>query len=213
MGLSVPHAQIRIEGNSQASSGPLLITHWGFSGPAVLKLSAWAARDLQEKNYSFNLRISWLGERGEEDVRKRFEEAREHWNARMIAGHPLFDLPRRLWEHHVAECGITAGMKWADLPKKNRNQLVEKLLNDVYAVKGKTTFKEEFVTCGGISLKDIDFRSMESRVCKDIYFAGEVLDVDGVTGGFNFQAAWTTGYIAAQSISRLAENSDKSLEG
>jgi predicted Rossmann fold flavoprotein len=211
MGLSVPDARLRIEGHSLTSSGPLLITHWGFSGPAVLKLSAWAARDLQEKNYSFNLRISWLGERGEEEVRKRFDEARDQWNARMIAGHPLFDLPRRLWEYLVAESGISIGMKWADLPKKNRNQLTEKLLNDVYAVKGKTTFKEEFVTCGGISLKDVDFRTMESRICKGIYFTGEVLDVDGITGGFNFQSAWTTGYIAAQSISRMIENGEAPL--
>jgi predicted Rossmann fold flavoprotein len=200
MGISVPAAKLRIEGSNRTSVGPLLITHWGFSGPAVLKLSAQAARDLADCNYHFQVGVSWI-ENGKEDlVRNRFAEARSQWNARLIVGHPLFDLPRRLWEYFVQDAGIPDTLKWADLPKKNANQLVAKLVHDVYTVKGKTTFKEEFVTCGGVSLGDIDFKTLQSRRCPGLYFAGEVLDIDGVTGGFNFQSAWTTGWIAAQSI-------------
>ncbi len=205
MGLSVPTALVRIEGSPLFSSGSLLITHWGFSGPAILKLSAWAARDLYERNYIFNIRISWLGELKEEEVRLRFADARANWNIRLVSGHPLFALPRRLWEHLVSEAGISSGTKWADLSKQQMNKLTANLLNDMYAVKGKTTFKEEFVTCGGIDLSEVDFRTMESRRCKGIYFAGEVLDIDGVTGGFNFQSAWTTGWIAAQAIAAAEE--------
>jgi predicted Rossmann fold flavoprotein len=200
MGLSVPDALVRIVGSSLSSSGPLLITHWGFSGPAILKLSAWGARELNDRNYEFALRISWLGDLKEEQVRFRFADARSHWNTRLVAGHPLFELPRRLWEYLVVESGISSECNWSDLTKQQMNKLNECLLNDVYTVKGKTTFKEEFVTCGGIQLADIDFRTMESRRCKGLYFAGEVLDIDGVTGGFNFQSAWTTGWIAANAI-------------
>jgi predicted Rossmann fold flavoprotein len=200
MGLSVPDARIRLDGLAYSYSGPLLITHWGFSGPAILKLSAWAARDLSQCNYNFGIRISWLGEKKEDEVRNRFAEARESWNTRHVSGYSLFELPRRLWEHLVSESGIVADLRWADLPRKNMNKLIESLLNDTYTVKGKTIFKEEFVTCGGIDLREIDFRSMESLICKNLFFAGEVLDVDGITGGFNFQAAWTTGFITAQAI-------------
>jgi hypothetical protein len=200
MGLSVPNALVRIEGSALSSSGPLLITHWGFSGPAILKLSSWGARELNDRNYAFNLRISWVGELKDENVRLRFAEARSHWNTRLVAGHPLFEVPRRLWEYLVSESGISSQTNWADLTKKQMNKLAEGMLNDVYTVKGKTTFKEEFVTCGGITLGDIDFRTMESRRCKNMYFAGEVLDIDGITGGFNFQSAWTTGWVAAQAM-------------
>jgi predicted Rossmann fold flavoprotein len=200
MGLSVADALIRLDGLPYSNAGPLLITHWGFSGPAVLKLSAWAARELNQCNYQFGIRISWIGEKKEEELRNRFAEARERWNTRYVSGHPLFELPRRLWEHLVSESDIAADLRWADLPKKNMNKLIESLLNDSYTVKGKTTFKEEFVTCGGIDLGEVNFRSMESLICKNLFFAGEVLDMDGVTGGFNFQAAWTTGYIAAKAI-------------
>jgi predicted Rossmann fold flavoprotein len=205
MGLSVPDATVRIEGLTLTSTGPLLITHWGFSGPSVLRLSAWAARELNDKNYQFNVRIAWTGNRKEDELRLRLTEVRTTWNARQIAVHPLFDLPKRLWEYLVTESGIGPELKWADLPKKNMNKLIEKLLNDIYPVKGKTTFKEEFVTCGGIALEDVDFRTMESHRCPGIFFAGEVLDIDGVTGGFNFQSAWTTGWIAAQALGRKDE--------
>jgi predicted Rossmann fold flavoprotein len=208
MGLSVPNAGIRIDGFPMKTSGPLLITHWGFSGPAVLKLSAWAARELNDKSYDFTIRISWNGDLTEEDIRIRFSEVRMQWNTRQVAVHPLFDLPKRLWEHLVAESGIASDLKWADLPKKNMNKLVEKLINDTYLIKGKTTYKEEFVTCGGIALSDVDFRTMESRKCKGLYFAGEVLDIDGITGGFNFQSAWTTGWIGAQTLALICKKNE-----
>jgi len=202
MGVAVPDASVRITGLSLATSGPMLITHWGLSGPAVLRFSAWAARDLWERKYDFTVLISWIGAMKEETVRLKFSEVRARWNTRQIAVHPLFDLPRRLWEYLVKESGIAPDMKWADLPKKNSNKLIEKLLNDSYAVKGKTTFKEEFVTAGGISLSEVDFRTMESRLVPGLYFTGEVLDIDGITGGFNFQAAWTTGWIAANALAK-----------
>ncbi len=203
MGLSVPDAQVKIEGLPLVSNGPLLITHWGFSGPSILRLSALAARELQERNYIFDIRISWTGTKKEEEIRLRFSEVRMIWNTRQIAVHPLFDLPKRLWEYLVEQAGIEPEMKWADLPKKNMNKLINSLLHDTYTVKGKTTFKEEFVTCGGIALEDVDFRTMESRKCKNLYFAGEMLDIDGITGGFNFQSAWTTGWIAAQGMGQV----------
>jgi predicted Rossmann fold flavoprotein len=203
MGLSVPEARVRIANSKLESSGPLLITHWGFSGPAILRLSAWAARELSLRNYHFPVLISWLGNKKEDEIREHLVEMRKEWKLRQILTHPLYALPKRLWEYLVSSVGIGNELKWADLPNKNMNRLIEKLINDVYEVKGKTTFKEEFVTCGGVSLNEIDFRTMESRTCKGLYFAGEVLDVDGITGGFNFQAAWTTGFIAAQAMAEV----------
>lgn len=200
MGVAVPFAKVKVAGTKLETEGPLMITHWGMSGPAILKASAWGARMLSEMDYNFTALINWLPKYSEEKVRIEFNNEREENSAKGIMNNCPFDLPKRLWEYLVTKSGITIEMRWADLPKKNSNLLVNNLLNDEYKVKGKTTFKEEFVTCGGINLKEIDFTTMESKVVKGLYFAGEVIDVDGITGGFNFQNAWSSGWIAAQNV-------------
>lgn len=198
MGLVVENATVRIQGTKLSHSGPVLITHWGMSGPAILKLSAWGARELAENNYNFNIQINWLSIKSDEDVNEIIDNELPHMRKKKIMNACPFELPNRMWKFLLEKVGINPDSVWLELSKKNRNKLLNILLNDIYEVKGKTTFKEEFVTCGGIKLSDISFTSMESRVCKNLYFAGEVLDIDGITGGFNFQGAWTTGYIAGK---------------
>ncbi len=198
MGLSVPDASVRVQGTKLVQSGPLLITHWGMSGPAILKTSAWGARVLNDMNYEFIIHINWLGQLKEAALRSKLEETMDSFGKRMLRNHNPFEIPQRLWEYLLDKVSLPLEKLWSELGKKGVNKLLNLLLNDQYAVSGKTTFKEEFVTCGGISLSEVDFKTMESRVCPGLYFAGEVLDVDGVTGGFNFQAAWTTGYIAGK---------------
>ncbi|MFI5149604.1 MAG: NAD(P)/FAD-dependent oxidoreductase [Bacteroidia bacterium] len=200
MGLSVPDARISIENLNRISSGPLLITHWGFSGPAILKLSAWAARDLHALNYKFSIRISWIGDHTGDEIQTNLFKYRKEWNNKLVFNHPLYNMPKRLWEYLVEQSGIIPGLKWAEMTNINLQALKDRLCMDRYLVQGKTTFKEEFVTCGGVDLKEVDFRTMESRICPGLYFAGEVLDIDGVTGGFNFQSAWTTAWISAVSM-------------
>ena len=198
MGLVVENATVRIQGTKLSHSGPVLITHWGMSGPAILKLSAWGARELAENNYNFNIQINWLSIKSDEDANEIIDYELPHMRKKKIMNACPFELPNRMWKFLLEKVGINPDSVWLELSKKNRNKLLNILLNDIYEVKGKTTFKEEFVTCGGIKLSDISFTSMESRVCKNLYFAGEVLDIDGITGGFNFQGAWTTGYIAGK---------------
>ena len=198
MGLVVENATVRIQGTKLSHSGPVLITHWGMSGPAILKLSAWGARELAENNYNFNIQINWLSIKSDEDANEIIDNELPHMRKKKIINACPFELPNRMWKFLLEKVGINPDSVWLELSKKNRNKLLNILLNDIYEVKGKTTFKEEFVTCGGIKLSDISFTSMESRVCKNLYFAGEVLDIDGITGGFNFQGAWTTGYIAGK---------------
>ena len=198
MGLVVENATVRIQGTKLSHSGPVLITHWGMSGPAILKLSAWGARELAENNYNFNIQINWLSIKSDEDANEIIDYELPHMRKKKIMNACPFKLPNRMWKFLLEKVGINPDSVWLELSKKNRNKLLNILLNDIYEVKGKTTFKEEFVTCGGIKLSDISFTSMESRVCKNLYFAGEVLDIDGITGGFNFQGAWTTGYIAGK---------------
>ena len=198
MGLVVENATVRIQGTKLSHSGPVLITHWGMSGPAILKLSAWGARELAENNYNFNIQINWLSIKSDEDANEIIDNELPHMRKKKIMNACPFELPNRMWKFLLEKVGINPDSVWIELSKKNRNKLLNILLNDIYEVKGKTTFKEEFVTCGGIKLSDISFTSMESRVCKNLYFAGEVLDIDGITGGFNFQGAWTTGYIAGK---------------
>ncbi len=198
MGLVVENATVRIQGTKLSHSGPVLITHWGMSGPAILKLSAWGARELAENNYNFNIQINWLSIKSDEDANEIIDNELPHMRKKKIMNACPFELPNRMWKFLLEKVGINPDSVWLELSKKNRNKLLNILLNDIYEVKGKTTFKEEFVTCGGIKLSDISFTSMESRVCKNLYFAGEVLDIDGITGGFNFQGAWTTGYIAGK---------------
>ena len=170
------------------------------SGPAILKLSAWGARLLYDHNYKFNVQMNWLSVKSENEVHDMINAEMYRIGKKKIANANLFGLPNRMWLFLLEKVQINSDSPWMELSKKNRNKLVNVLLNDVYAVSGKTTFKEEFVTCGGISLLDVDMKSMQSRICSDLYFAGEVLDIDGITGGFNFQAAWTTGYIAGKLI-------------
>lgn len=198
MGLVVENATVRIQGTKLRYAGPVLITHWGMSGPAILKLSAWGAKVLAEKKYQFKIQINWLSIKSEEEAHGILEKADASIRAKKIMNANPFGLPNRMWAFLLQKVKINPDMKWFDLSKKNLNQLLNTLLNDIYEVSGKTTFKEEFVTCGGVKLSEIDMTSMESKALKNLYFAGEVMDVDGITGGFNFQAAWTTGYIAGQ---------------
>jgi hypothetical protein len=200
MGLVVENATARIQGTKLQYTGPILITHWGMSGPAILKLSAWGARLLYDKNYQFNVQVNWLSIKNESEVNELLETTLPTIRKKKIANANPFGLANRMWLFLLDKIGVNTDSLWLELSKKNRNKLINVLLNDIYAVSGKTTFKEEFVTCGGICLSDIDMKTMQSRVCKDLYFAGEVMDVDGITGGFNFQAAWTTGFIAGKFI-------------
>ena len=197
-GLSVAHVLVRIPETKLTSEGPLLITHWGLSGPAVLKLSAWGARLLSERNYQFPVQVNWLGQANEEKIRTDLLTLLPEVGKRKVANKNPFGLPQRLWQYLLSKADVDLDRPWAEVSKKSRNALLHTLLNDAYAVSGKTTFKEEFVTCGGVSLSDVDMRTMESKVCPGLYFAGEVLDIDGVTGGFNFQAAWSTGFVAGK---------------
>jgi predicted Rossmann fold flavoprotein len=198
MGLVVEHATARIQGTKLQYTGPVLITHWGMSGPAILKLSAWGARLLYDKNYQFNVQVNWLSIKNESEVNELLETTLPTIRKKKIANANPFGLANRMWLFLLNKVELSPDSLWLELSKKNRNKLINVLLNDIYAVSGKTTFKEEFVTCGGVNLSDIDMKTMQSRVCKDLYFAGEVMDVDGITGGFNFQAAWTTGFIAGK---------------
>ncbi|MBW7844440.1 MAG: NAD(P)/FAD-dependent oxidoreductase [Bacteroidia bacterium] len=196
-GISVDPVKIKVVDSKYEFSGPLLITHWGFSGPAVLKLSSYAARDLADLDYEFDIQISWVNDKKEDLVRNELmnlKAANHHKKFRTLF--PYTKLSKRLQDNLFAKAEINPEKNWADISKAEINTLVEVLLYDTYHVSGKTTFKEEFVTCGGVSLDDIHFKNMESKRVKGLHFAGEVLDIDGITGGFNFQVAWTTGYVA-----------------
>jgi len=196
MGVVADPVSVKIMGSKLQSDGPLLITHWGMSGPAILKLSAFGAEELSKEEYQFNVLVNWTGEKTEQEVREMLKAVVGDHGLKKITNVNPFQLPGRLWEFLIGKLEFGENMIWQNLGKKNINRLVHLLTNDEYQVQGKTTFKEEFVTCGGISLYDVDMKTMQSRKSPNLYFAGEVLDIDGVTGGFNFQAAWTTGYIA-----------------
>ena len=195
MGLSVPNVITSIKGSKLRQTGPLLITHWGMSGPAILKLSAWRAQDLAKQNYNFSVQVNWLAI-NEEELRDLFSNLTS--SRKQMYKHNPLDIPKRLWHFMLNKLEIAENQIWNELAKKNKNRLINMLLNDEFEVKGKTTFKEEFVSCGGIDLSEIDMQTMESKRHKGIYFAGELLNIDGVTGGFNFQSAWTTGYLAGK---------------
>ncbi len=182
------------------SSGPLLITHWGLSGPAVLKLSAFAARLLSEKNYQFSILVNWLSDYTEESLRAGWSDIRNQAGHTLIATKNPFGLPSRLWHYFLKNSDIEEDTYWSELKSSCQNKLIQLLTANIFIVAGKTTFKDEFVVCGGISLAEIDVNTMQAKRFDGLYFAGEVLDVDGVTGGFNFQNAWTTGWIASKSI-------------
>ncbi|WP_121356403.1 BaiN/RdsA family NAD(P)/FAD-dependent oxidoreductase [Flavisolibacter nicotianae] len=204
MGVSVETARVKIEGSKLVEEGPVLITHWGLSGPAVLRLSAWGARELEQKQYTFKLHLNWLPDANEQSLKESFSEIRKLHAAKKISNHN-FGLPNRLWHFLLEQSGVKEDLRFADLPAKTENALIRNLVDFVVDVKGKTTFKEEFVTAGGINVSEVDPNTLMSRKVPNLFFAGEVLDVDGITGGFNFQHAWTSGWIAAKSISALAE--------
>ncbi|WP_138497844.1 NAD(P)/FAD-dependent oxidoreductase [Nostoc sp. PA-18-2419] len=202
-GISVDSVQLRLSIGTKSQlqqTGPLLITHWGLSGPAVLKLSAWGARILHESRYQATLLINWLPHLPQEQVRQQILAIKNEWAKKAIALHRGVDLPHRLWQYIIARAGISIEDRWAGISNKTLNQLVQELTQGEYLISGKGVFKEEFVTCGGVNLKELNFKTMESKLVPGLYFAGEVLDIDGVTGGFNFQSAWTTAYLAGNSI-------------
>jgi predicted Rossmann fold flavoprotein len=199
-GVSVPHARVVIAGEKLQYEGPLLVTHWGVSGPAVLKLSAWGARRLHELSYHSTALISWVPTHTDESLRSWVQQFRLDNGKKQVAAHPQFGLPTRLWRTLAEQAGLGPETRWNEVPAKAQNRLLELLLRTPLQVQGKTTHKEEFVTCGGIPLAEVNFKTMESRRVPGLYFAGEVLDVDGITGGFNFQAAWTTGFLAGQAM-------------
>lgn len=200
MGIAVESASVKIIGSNLSQSGPLLITHWGMSGPVVLKLSAWGAKELALQNWQFAIVVNWIPQFNEQSLKQSFQEWRFKMAAQKIVNRNPCGLPQRLWEYLLQQSGIDAEIRWADLPGKEQNKLIKNCCAQEFRVDGKTTFREEFVTAGGIRLEDIDHHTMQSRIVPKLYFAGEVLNVDGVTGGFNFQHAWTSGWIAAKSI-------------
>ena len=204
MGISVENVQVKINGTKLTQTGPVLITHWGFSGPAILKLSAFAAKHLASLQYHFSISINWLSDYNESSLLEKFKSIRLENASKKIINKNPFNLPQRLWEYHLNICGIKPELRWADLPSKQQNILVKQLCSQQFAVNGKTTFKEEFVTAGGIKLNEIEANTMASKIVPNLFFAGEILDVDGITGGFNFQHAWTSGFLASKEISRIS---------
>jgi predicted Rossmann fold flavoprotein len=202
MGVSVERARVKIEGSKLAEEGPLLITHWGLSGPAVLRLSAWGARELAVNNYNFAVHINWLPLFNDQNLKEQFNEFRKSNSSKKIINHNFGFLPNRLWQFLLEQSGIANEVRFADLSSRTENILIKNLVDYVVEVNGKTTFKEEFVTAGGVHLSEIDANTMMSKKVPNLFFAGEVLDVDGITGGFNFQHAWTSGWIAAKAITQ-----------
>lgn len=200
-GVAVPNAEVSIAKTKLESSGPLLITHWGLSGPAILKLSAFGARILADKNYQYNVIVNWLGIDADTVFEKLLELKNTNAKKQVILKSPFPDIPRRLWERLVIASAIKNNQNWADISNKHLQNLTNQLTNGLFNANGRTTFKEEFVTAGGIDLKQIDFKRFESKLHQNLFFVGETLNIDAVTGGFNFQNAWTGGYICAKSIS------------
>jgi predicted Rossmann fold flavoprotein len=201
-GVSVPNAKVKLPGAKLEQSGPLLITHWGVSGPAVLKLSAWGARFLHDRHYRTSVLINWLPQYNAEVLRQQLLGVKSQLSHRLIVSSCPFPMPRRLWERLTSSIGIDEQKRWADLSNKAIDKLLLELVQGEYQISGKGAFKEEFVTCGGVNLKEVDFKTMESRRCPGLFFAGEILDIDGVTGGFNFQSAWTTAWLAGIAIGK-----------
>lgn len=199
MGLSA-FAKVKVKNSKLEASGPLLITHWGMSGPGILRLSAWGARELFDKNYQFQLQVNWLNEIDFDEAMETLKELKQEHARKAVSKKSPFDFPNRLWESLVLASGIDSEQKWADLSKKQLTDLANQLTNGEFQVNGKSTFKEEFVTAGGIDLKEINFKTMESKLHPNLFFAGEIVNIDAITGGFNFQNAWTSGFIVAQTI-------------
>jgi len=197
-GLSVDGAEVKVQGSKLKSTGPVLITHWGLSGPGILKISAWGARELAECDYRFDISVNWVPDADAATVVKdtRLRDAKR----RLASRSPFSAVPKRLWLRFLAASGIADDTTWSELTKKQTNRLLNQLTASTLSVDGKSTNKAEFVTCGGVSVNEINFQTMESKIVDGLYFAGEVIDVDGITGGFNFQNAWTSGFHAGTAI-------------
>src|SRR5260221_1243510 len=201
-GVSVGTIEASVPGTKLRERGALLLTHWGLSGPAILRLSAWGARELHERNYSFPIQINWLPQSTEEKLAAEFQARRKSQPAKLIVNFPITPLPARLWEQLVLASGVARETRWAALSGALQHKLIRQLLRSEFPVTGKSLNKDEFVTCGGVKLGEVNFKTMESRICPGLFFAGELLDIDGLTGGFNFQAAWTTGWIAGRALAQ-----------
>lgn len=194
------HAIVKVLGTGLESEGPLLITHWGLSGPAILKLSAWGARQLNKLNYKFTLQVNWLEYLSFDETLDQLKEIKNNNAKQLVVKHPYFELPKRLWKNLVGAVGINTETKWAEINKNQLYNLVNQLTQCQFEVNGKSTFKEEFVTAGGVELKEVNFKTFESKLHKKLYLAGEVLNIDAITGGFNFQNCWTGGFLVSQAI-------------
>jgi hypothetical protein len=199
-GVSLELAEVSIPSAKLRERGPLLVTHWGLSGPAILKMSAWGARELHALDYRFPLLVNWLPEFSVEKIAAEFSARRETAGAKLVVNVPLAPLTSRLWEQLVLAAGIPADTRWSKLAKSQTHALTQQLTRSEFSVTGKSLNKDEFVTCGGVKLNEVNFKTMESKICPGLFFAGELLDIDGITGGFNFQAAWTTGFIAGNAM-------------
>ena len=199
-GASVEMAEVAVPGTDLRERGPVLATHWGLSGPAVLRLSAWGARKLQALDYKFPLLVNWLPELKPEKLAAEIQARRQAQGAKLVVNAPIAPLSARLWEALVLAAGLSRETRWAALTRAQQQQLTQQLARSEFAVTGKSLNKDEFVTCGGVKLSEVNFKTMESKLCPGLFFAGELLDIDGITGGFNFQAAWTTGWIAGNAM-------------
>lgn len=199
-GLSVPSASVYLDDGQIKAKGPLLITHWGLSGPAILKVSAFGARILSEKKYTANLFVNWLGDLSETDVKEGLDRARTEFGSKPVLQTPLWSLPKNLWRRLLEHAGIIESKVFSQLSKQEMQSIIKELSSCCFAIEGKSTNKDEFVTCGGVPWREIDPKTMQSKLVKGLYFAGEVVDSDGITGGFNFQNAWTTAWIAAHAM-------------
>jgi predicted Rossmann fold flavoprotein len=199
-GVSLENVEVSVADAKLREHGALLITHWGLSGPVILRLSAWGARDLHAKNYRFTIQINWLPHLNAEKLAAILQTCRKMQPAKFIVNTPLAKLPARLWEQLVLASGVARETRWAALSGAGQHQLIRQLLRTEFFVTGKSLNKDEFVTCGGVRLNEVNFKTMESKICPGLFFAGEVLDIDGITGGFNFQSAWTTGWLAGRAM-------------
>jgi len=204
-GVTVSSVLVHLSQSGLKQKGPLLFTHWGLSGPAILKLSAWGAREMHAADYRTEVVINWVPDHSKEEIQQLLLENKRTSAGKLIGGDPSFGLPKQLWKKLVHLAGLSENLRWSALSNKNLQDLVRQLYFTSLNVKGKTTYKQEFVTCGGVALEEVNFKTMESRLCPGLYFAGEVLNIDGVTGGFNFQNAWTTAWIAGQSIFEICD--------
>jgi predicted Rossmann fold flavoprotein len=202
-GVSVESVEAAVADSKLRERGAALMTHWGLSGPAILRLSAWGARVLHEKDYQFTLLVNWLPDWNAEKLAAEFQARRRSQAARRIVNSTIAPLPARLWEQLALTAGVMPEARWAALSRPVQHRLIQQLSRTEFPVTGKSLNKDEFVTCGGVKLREVNFKTMESRICPGLFFAGELLDIDGITGGFNFQAAWTTGWIAGKAMAQI----------